>query len=60
MSQEKYSTRLHLVLHLSLDTPSHAVFSIQTCGSALSNICIKYTVMNSITGLLLKWWGEAS
>ena len=34
----KHSTQLHLVLYLSLDTPPRAVFSIQTHGSALSNI----------------------
>ena len=38
MSRDKYSTRLHLMLYLSLDTPPCAVFSIQTRGSALSNI----------------------
>ena len=26
------------MLYLSLDTPPHAVFSVQNCGSALSNI----------------------
>ena len=39
VSRDKYSTRLCLVLYLSLDTPPRAVFSIQTRGSALSNIC---------------------
>ena len=38
VSRDKYSTRLRLVLYLSLDTPPRAVFSIQTRGSALSNI----------------------
>ena len=38
LCQDKYSTRLGLVLYLSLDMPPRAVFSIQTCGSALSNI----------------------
>ena len=38
VSRDLYSTRLCLVLYLFLDTPSHAVFSIQTRGSALSNI----------------------
>ena len=38
VSQDKYSTRLRLVLYLSLNTPPHVVFSIQTCGSALSNM----------------------
>ena len=60
VSRDKYSTRLCLVLYLSLNTPPRAVFSIQIHGSALSNVPIKYAVMNSITGLLLKWWGEAS
>ena len=41
VSRDKYSTRLRLVLYLSLDTPPRAVFSIQTRGSALSNMkCI--------------------
>ena len=38
LSRDKYSTRLLLMLYLSLDTPPRAVFSIQTRGSALSNI----------------------
>ena len=38
VSRDKYSTQLRFVLYLSLDTPPHAVFSIQTRGSALSNI----------------------
>ena len=38
MSRDKYSTRLRLVLYLSLDTFSRAVFSVQTHGSALNNI----------------------
>ena len=38
VSRDKYSTRLRLVLYLSLNTPPRAVFSIQTRGSALSNI----------------------
>ena len=38
VSRDKYSTRLRLALYLSLNTPSRAVFSIQTRGSALSNI----------------------
>ena len=38
MSRDKYSTWLHLVLYLSLDMPPRAEFSIQTRGSALSNI----------------------
>ena len=38
VSQDKYSTRLRLVLYLSLDTPPRAVFSVQTRGGALSNI----------------------
>ena len=38
VSRDKCSTRLRLVLYLSLDTPPCAVFSIQTRGSALSNI----------------------
>ena len=37
MSRDKYSTRLCLVLYLSLNTPPRAVFSVQTHGSA--NIC---------------------
>ena len=37
MSRDKYSTRLRLVLYLSLDTPPRAVFSVQTRGGALSN-----------------------
>ena len=48
MFRDKYSTRLHLVLYLSLDTLPHAVFSIQTRGSALSNInriAIQYITM---------------
>ena len=36
--RDKYSTQLFLVLYLSLDTPPHTVFSVQTRGSALSNI----------------------
>ena len=41
MSRDKYSTRLRLVLYLSLDTPPRAVFYIQTRGSALTSIyCI--------------------
>ena len=35
VSQDKYSTRLCFVLYLSFDTPPHAVFSVQTCNSAL-------------------------
>ena len=38
VSRDKYSTWLRLVLYLSLNTPPRAVFSIQTRGSALSNI----------------------
>ena len=38
VSREKYSTRLCLVLYLSLNMPPRAVFSIQTCSSALSNV----------------------
>ena len=38
LSQDKDSTRLRLVLYLSLDTPPRSVFSVQTHGSALSNI----------------------
>ena len=38
VSRDKYSTRLRLVLYLSLDTPPRAVFSVQTRGGALSNI----------------------
>ena len=38
LSRDKYSTRLCLVLYLSLDMPPHAVFSIQIHGGALSNI----------------------
>ena len=37
VSRDKYSTRLRLVLYLSLDTPPRAVFSIHTRGSALTN-----------------------
>ena len=40
MSQDKYSTRLRLVLYLSLNMP-RAVFSVQIRGSALSNIYLK-------------------
>ena len=42
VSQDKYSTRLCLVLYLSLIAPPCAVFSIQTRGSALykvSHLC---------------------
>ena len=39
VSRDKYSTRLHLVLHLSLNTPPRGVLSILTRGSALSNMC---------------------
>ena len=38
VSQDKYSTRLRLVLYLSLETPPSAVFSIQTRSGALSNM----------------------
>ena len=38
VSQDKYSPWLFFVLYLSLDMPPHAVFSIHTRGSALSNI----------------------
>ena len=38
VSRDKYSTRLCLVLYVSVDTPPRAVFSVQTHGSALSNI----------------------
>ena len=44
VSQDKYSTQLRLVLCLSLNTPHHAVFSVHTRGSALSNICISYLI----------------
>ena len=37
VSQDKYSTLFHLVLYLSLNMPPCAVFSVHTCGSALSN-----------------------
>ena len=40
MSQDKYTTRLCLVLYLFLDTPPHAVFSMQTCSGALTNTYI--------------------
>ena len=40
MSRDKYSTLLRLMLYLSLNMPPHAVFSIQTHGSALSNIYV--------------------
>ena len=40
VSRDKYSTWLRLVLYLSFDRPPRAVFSIQTRGSALSNIYI--------------------
>ena len=43
VSRDKYSTRLRLVLYLSLDTPPRAVFSVQTRGGALSN---KYNVLS--------------
>ena len=36
MSRDKYSTRLRLVLYLSLDTPPRALFFIQTRGGALT------------------------
>ena len=36
VSQGKYSTQLHLVLYLPLDTPPRAVFPIHTRGSALT------------------------
>ena len=35
VSRDKYSTRLRLVLYLSLDTPPRALFFIQTHGGAL-------------------------
>ena len=38
VSQDKYSTRLRLMLYLSLDMSPCAVFFIQTHGSALSNV----------------------
>ena len=38
VSLDKYSTQLRLVLYLSLDMPPRVVFSIQTRGSALSNM----------------------
>ena len=38
VSRDKYSTRLRLVLYLSLDGSPRAAFSIQARGSALSNI----------------------
>ena len=38
VSQDKYSLWLFFVLYLSLDMPPHAVFSIHTRGSALSNM----------------------
>ena len=38
VSQDKYNTRLRLVLYLSVNMPPQTVFSIQTHGSALSNI----------------------
>ena len=41
VSRDKYSTRLRLVLYLSLDTPPRAVFSVQTRSGALSNIYAK-------------------
>ena len=37
VSQDKHSTRLHLVLYLSFDMPPFAVFPVQTRSSALSN-----------------------
>ena len=38
VSRDKYSTRLRLMLYLSLDMPPHTVFSVQSRGSALSNM----------------------
>ena len=38
MSQDKYSTRLCLMLYLSLNMPPQAVFFVQTHSSALSNM----------------------
>ena len=38
VSQDKYNTRLDLILYLSVNMPPHTVLSIQTRGSALSNI----------------------
>ena len=35
MSRDKYSTRLCLMLYLSLDTPPRALFFIKMCGGAL-------------------------
>ena len=46
VSRDKYSTRLCLVLYLSLDMPLSAVFSIQTRGSALSNMKVLGIVSN--------------
>ena len=36
VSRGKYSTQLHLVLYLPLDTPPRAVFPVHTRGSALT------------------------
>ena len=50
VSRDKYSTRFHLVLYLSLDTPPRALFFIQTRGGALIQyIC---TFMQAIAGLI--------
>ena len=38
VSRDKYSMKQSLMLYLSLDTPPRAVYSVQTHGSALSNI----------------------
>ena len=46
VSWDKYSTRLRVVLYLSLDTPPHAVFSVQTCGSALK--CLTHVLNKQI------------
>ena len=53
VSQDKYSTRLCLVLYLSLNTLPHAVFSMQTCGSALSNIKGVHKCMQNYAFVLL-------
>ena len=52
VSRDKYSTRLHPMLYLSLDTPPCAVFSVQTHGSALSNVIslFKYRIAGKFGG----------